>query len=96
MGWLSDGEDDAEESSVSNRLGTLAQLVAAGVVLFSAVGFGPVESAVERLGSTAVPVPSLSIDPAIGLMLLGFSLVGLLIVGGLALGAWYRLPDSPK
>lgn len=98
MGWLSEREDDSEGTSVGDRLGTLAQVVAAGAVLFSAVGFGWFETAIERLGSAAsvVTIPPLSIGPGIGLTLFGISVVVLLVVAGLAIGAWYRLPDSPE
>jgi len=97
MGWQSNGEDDSEGTSVGDRLGTLAQVVAAGAVLFSAVGFGWIETAIERLGSVStMPIPSPSIGPGIGLTLFGISVVVLLVVAGLAIGAWYRLPDSPE
>lgn len=97
MGWPSD-EDDGDGKATAARLGSLVQLVVAGAVLLTVVGVGPLENAIERLGSTAstasVTSP-IAISPDLGLTLLAVAVGVLLVVTGLAVGAWYRLPDPP-
>ena len=94
MNWLFGGEDDSDEPSTGDRLGTLGQLVAAGMVLIGAVGFDGIGAALGRL-EAAIPPMTVAIGPGVGIAFLAVAVLALSVALALGVLAWYRLPDPP-
>ncbi|PSP72307.1 hypothetical protein BRC86_12710 [Halobacteriales archaeon QS_3_64_16] len=92
MNWLPSGEDDADGSSLGGRLGALAQLLVAGGILLSVVGFDSIDAALGRLGA-AIPSVTVGIDPGVGIAFLAVAVLALGVALVLGVLAWYRLPD---
>jgi phosphoribosylcarboxyaminoimidazole (NCAIR) mutase len=95
MDWRPSGEGNGDRSSLGDRLGALAQLLVAGVILLSVVGFDSIGTVLSRLAAT-IPAATVSIGPGVGIAFLAIAVLALCGVLALGVLAWYRLPDPPS